>query len=376
MKILRVLTRPNLGGPTRQAVNLWHALAAAGHQTILAVGQTAAGENSVDLGAAGIPELAWGSVNAAAAGWLRVPGMQRGFGGLGDLRAYRGLREVIRSFGPDVVHSHTSKAGLLGRMAARREQVPVIAHTFHGHVLRDYFLPTTAWVMRRVERALAARSDLLFAVSESCAAELGELGVAAAIRVIPPAVDTSLAAAGERQTARRHLGLPLDRPLLACVGRLVPIKRVDRFLALVAALPEVDGVVFGDGPLRAQLERQANPRVRFFGDCEDLPRWLAAFDALVIPSQREGLPLCGVEAAAAGVPAIGFDVPGVRDLIGACGSDLVVPLNRGIAGLAAAVVRVLAGPVQLRGAAELCAACAPSRVAAELARAYAAAMST
>ena len=351
MRVLRVVTRPNVGGPMRQAVALWHAHLALGMRTLLVVGRCARGEAAFDLDALGIPRVTTAQLRAdgaRAAGVLEVADLGRGLAPHADRRAEQAVREAIAAFAPDVVHTHTTKAGIVGRRAAWAAGVPVVAHTFHGHVLQDYFAWPLARLLRGVERRLAARTTLLFAVSPSCAEELAALGVAprGRIHVVPPAVDAAPFAATSREQARRRLGVAGDRPLVAFAGRLVPIKNPLLFAALVDALPGVEGHVFGDGPLRVDAELRAPRRVVWHGARTDLHDVLAGFDALVLPSEREGCPLAAVEAFAAGVPVVGFDVPGVRDALEAWGAGVLVRRRAGVAGLAGAVGALLADPRQ------------------------------
>lgn len=379
MRVLRVLTRPNLGGPARQAVALWHAHRALGVQTLLAVGGCRAGETPLDLAAAGIPPLVGASIDPHSAGFVVVPQLDNRVIGGGLWSARAALARLCRAFQPDVVHTHTSKAGLVGRIAARGSGA-VLAHTFHGHVLRDYFGPLRSLLLRWCERALARRTELLFCVSDSCAEELAELGIAPRTRliVVPPAV--AVAPPMDRETVRRRLGVPQDAWLAAVIGRLVPIKRVDRFVAAVALLPGCRGHVYGSGPLQRRLVQQARGiAVEWLGPAVDAPQRLSGYDVLVLPGRREGLPLVAVEAFAAGVPVVGFEVPGVRDVIG-IGGGLLVPEAAGAAGLAAAMRRLredaaLRAECIRRGRAAL-PVFAPEAVAAQLAAAYRSARST
>ena len=341
---MRVLTRPNLGGPTRQAIALWHAQAALGVRTLLVTGTVDASETLLSPEAHGVPELALPAALAMgeqAVGWVVLPGLERGFAPLGDRRARAAQLALLRRHRPDVVHTHTSKAGWLGRSAARQAGVPTV-HTFHGHVLQGYFPAPLAWWLRQLERRLAGRTDRLVAVSASCADELAAAGVAPRDRfvVVPPAVPGGPVL--PRAEARRRLAIAPEERRIVCVGRLVPIKRVEHFLQMLAALPGVSGDVVGEGPLRAALQA-AGGGARFRGAEPDIAALLSAYDVLVLPSVREGHPLVAVEAMRAGVPVVGYDVPGVRDAL-AGGRGRLVPVAAGPLGLADAVREALAAP--------------------------------
>jgi len=380
VRVLRVLTRPNLGGPTRQAIALWHAQRALGVKTLLVTGAVDDAENALLPSAAGVPALDLRLAlqeGPAAEGWVTVPTLGRGVAVIDDLRARATLRRLVLAKRPHVVHTHTSKAGWLGRSVAAKAGVPVVAHTFHGHVLADYFGRIPSAMLARLEARLARRTDLLFAVSRSCADELAAAGVAPRDRfhVVPPAV--AVPEVLSRALARERLGIPAEQRRLACVGRLVPIKRVADFVALVAATDGWWGDVVGDGPERAALTAQANAiaagRVTMRGVVPDLPALLPAYDALVIPSVREGWPLVAVEAFAAGVPVVGYDVPGVRDAL-ADGRGVLVPPAAGPPGLAAAVTGLLAAPERVAACVAAARAAgpefAPAAVAERLLREY------
>lgn len=347
MRVVRILTRPNVGGPTLQAVALWHAQRRLGVRTLLVVGRCRDGEAAVDLAALGVPPLAAAAIGADSEGFVELPTLGTRWSLRRDRASGRELRACLQRARADVVHTHTSVAGFVGRRAARAVGVPVVAHTFHGHVLRDYFGAPVSFALRRLEAWLAARTDLLFAIGPTCADELAALGVAPRQRltVLAPAVPMPQFAS--RAAARARLGIDAAAWQVACIGRLVPIKRTAAFVAAIAALPSCRGDVHGDGPLRAELERAAAAaadRVRFFGSTAVVRELLPAYDALVIPSAREGCPLVAVEAFGAGVPVVGFDVPGVRDVLTQWGSGVCVDAAAGPAGLAAALQQLAADP--------------------------------
>lgn len=338
-RVLRLLTRPNVGGPTRQAVCLWHAHKDMGLRTLLVVGKCDPNEPSVDLAAAGIPEMTPTEVLKAgpkSEGFVVLPQLRRRPSPMTDPPALRGICRLLQGFQPQVLHSHTTKAGYLGRKAAAELKVPVAAHTFHGHVLRSYFWKPIQNLLRNMEKRLAPFSNLLFAVSPSCVRELEEIGIAAPglIQIMPPAVATDAFTATERSAARAFLNVPEDQWLVAHVGRLISIKRVDLFLEGLNTLGGIIGHVYGSGPDSSRLGPMAPPHGQLMGLAEDLPSRLAAYDALAITSEREGCPLVGVEAFAAGVPVVGFDVPGIEDLLGPWGGGLLVPRESGAQGIA------------------------------------------
>lgn len=381
MRVMRILTRPNVGGPTGQAIALWHAFAQRGVPTLLVTGATDAAEPMLAPTEHGVPAMEWQAALAAgpaASGWVQLPALQRGIAPFADRAALVALRKLLAAHRPDVVHTHTSKAGWIGRRAAVAADVAVVAHTFHGHVLQDYFWRPVSWWLGQLERRLAERTQLLFAVSPSCADELAAAGVAARQRfvVVPPAVP--LAGVLSRSAARARLQIPPAQRRIVCVGRLVKIKRIDHFVALVAALPGMHGDVVGAGPLRAALQRQVEQvalgRVLCRGVRPGIAAELSAYDALVLPSVREGCPLVAIEAFAAGIPVVGYDVPGVRDALAHWGRGTLVPVSSGPAGLAAAVQAVLAGTAPDNSAAV--GRFAPTAVADQLLGAYRAALIT
>jgi glycosyltransferase involved in cell wall biosynthesis len=356
LRVLRVLTRPNLGGPTRQVIALWHEFERLGVRTLLVTGVARGVESMLSPAEAGVPRLSLADVErlgTEATGWVEVPAMHRGFAPFGDRAALQTLGRLLQLQRPDVVHTHTSKAGMLGRRAAVRAGVPVVAHTFHGHVLRDYFRWPVARALRWLEARQARRTTLLFAVSASCADELAELGVAPRSRfvVVPPAVP--LPPFAERHDARERLSVPRGQRRYVAIGRLVPVKRLAHFVAAIAAMPDVHGDIVGDGPehasLQALAERLAPGRVHLRGAVRDIVRMLPAYDALVLPSVREGCPLVAVEALAAGVPVVGYDVPGVRDALLGGDAGVLVPEAAGPIGLARALA-TLAEDVVRHGA--------------------------
>lgn len=248
-----------------------------------------------------------------------------------DSRAFAQLASIMRRFRPTIVHTHTAKAGFIGRAAALTVRPrPLIVHTFHGHVLEGYFGPAKAAVYRRLEREMARFSDVLIGVSEATVDDLVRLGVAPRekFRVIPLGTDLRRFAELDREKDRRslrgELGVSENETLLLFVGRLVPIKRLDVLLNAVPRAVEhgaaVRLAIVGDGEVRAELEELAaelgiRDKVHFLGYRRDLPRIAAAADVAVLSSDNEGTPVSLIEAAASGLPAVATAVGGVPKVV-------------------------------------------------------------
>ncbi|MBI2104128.1 MAG: glycosyltransferase [Candidatus Omnitrophica bacterium] len=357
-KILRVITRLNIGGPSLHAACLSTGLDPQRSSTCLVIGEPEATEGNLI-----------GLVQGSAARVIRLPTLVRPIDPWADLRALVGLLRIVWRERPAVIHTHMAKAGALGRMAGflyngvgpgrRTGGRAVIVHTFHGHVLDGYF-PT--WVSRLfvlTERWLARWTDGLIAVSPAIRDDLllrWRIGRKAQWRVIPLGLDLSALSRMSPPGGAGALRIGL-------VGRLVPIKNPALFLQALAQLGgrdgSVTGVVVGDGPLRAPLERQAQELrldglVRFAGWQRDLASVYGGLDAACVTSWNEGTPVSLIEAMAAGRAVVATDVGGVRDLLadGAAGGAAIAPgtfevAARGIlirpgdaAGLAAALRRL------------------------------------
>jgi glycosyltransferase involved in cell wall biosynthesis len=318
IKILRLIARLNVGGPAIHVVLLSAGLDRKHFQTLLVSGRENLGEGSM--------------LDYALARGVRpliIPHIVGEFSlGPREIKALIQLTQLMRQERPDVVHTHTAKAGFLGRLAARLAGVPVIVHTFHGHVLHGYYGPMKNQLLRRMESLLARITDSLITVSDRVKQDLVAYNVAPAehIRVVPLGLelDAFLNAVAVAGAFRRGLGLHGGERLVGIVGRLFPIKNHRLFLeaaALVAQQePSVRFIVVGDGVLRPELERRSGDlgiadRVIFTGWRRDLPAIYADFDVLAVTSHNEGTPLSAIEAMAAGCPVVATRVGGLPDLI-------------------------------------------------------------
>jgi glycosyltransferase involved in cell wall biosynthesis len=346
-----VIARLNLGGPAHQvAVLSGRRLDPERYETLLVHGRLAPGEES----AAHLVERE--GVRA-----VHLPSLGQPISPVEDLRALIALRGLIRRFRPHIVHSHTAKAGFLARSAALSaglggRSVPKLVHTFHGHVLSGYFGPAKTQLYRRLERALAKRTDVLVGVSEATVAELVEMGIAPpdrfrAIRLGLDLEPLTRAAAnpGAGADVRSRLGLGEEDVLFTFVGRLAPIKRVDLLIDAFAAARQRDPrcrlLIVGDGELRGELEARARQSgvdgsIHFDGYRSELAPVFAASDCVVISSDNEGTPVSLIEAGACGCPGLATDVGGVTEVVG-LDAGIVVPaddvdaLGSGMARLAA-----------------------------------------
>jgi glycosyltransferase involved in cell wall biosynthesis len=339
--VLRIFSRLNIGGPAVHVILLSAGLRPLGYETRLVVGTESPREGNM------LPLAAEKNVICEAMG-----GLGREVAPLSDLRALAGLYRLMRSWRPQIVHTHTAKAGLLGRLAARAAGVPTVVHTFHGHVLRGYFGPTKTAFYRWLETRLATAADALVAVSETVKQDLVDLGIARAekIRVVPLGLELAhLTGALPRGALRREAGIPEAAPLVGMVGRLVPIKDAPGFLRaariVLAEKADVRFALVGDGEDRAALEAQARDlgldgRVTFFGWKRDLAAVYGDLDVVVNASLNEGTPVALIEALAAARPVVATRVGGTPDLLGAGARGRLVPPGEPAA-LARAILETL-----------------------------------
>jgi glycosyltransferase involved in cell wall biosynthesis len=321
IKILRVIARLNMGGPALHVAYLTAGLRERGYDTTLVAGTLARGEDSMAFVAEGL------GVEVVS-----IPELGREISPFRDLFATFRLAALIRRERPQILHTHTAKAGTVGRVAALlagRARPPIVVHTFHGHVLRGYFGPVRSGFFRLLERWLAKHTTALVAVSPQVRDDLVTLGVAAPEKFTVVRLGIELdervgAEANGREETRRYLGIPPKRFAVGWVGRMTAVKRtddvLDGFKRLRARGVDATLCLVGDGPDRAGLERRAHELgiirdTLFLGYQEDVGPLYAAFDALVLPSGNEGTPVSVIEALAAGTPVVATRVGGVPDVV-------------------------------------------------------------
>ena len=337
MKILRIIARLNVGGPARHVVWLTDGLRANGYDTTLVTGVVPPGEDDMTYFArsAGVtPHV--------------IPQMSREISLRDALASWKVFRLMLRER-PDLVHTHTAKAGTVGRVAGLlyRWLTPAaligkpracrFVHTYHGHVFHSYYGPAKTKLFLTIERALARLiTDRILVVSEQQRREINEdfnVGRREQFTVIPLGLDLSLFSdwQAKRRCLREELNASDDELLIGIVGRLTEIKNHAMFLRAAARLKQLSNstdqrrmrfVIIGDGSLRRTLEEQARELgladdVVFLGTREDPGIFYPALDMVALTSHNEGTPLTLIEAMASERPVVSTAVGGVVDLLGA-----------------------------------------------------------
>ena len=307
-RVVRVITRLNIGGPARQALLLTKALRGDWPTLLLA----------------GTPQFREGELSDPEVDVERVP-LVRPIRPVLDVRAYRRLTDLMRRTEPAIVHTHMAKAGFLGRSAAYRSSPKTkTIHTFHGHVLDGYFKEPIRRLFVGIERRLAARTDALVAVSDEIRDQLLELRIGTPDRfvVIPLGFDlSSLLAVGPRSGwLRGRFGLDNATPLAGVLGRLAPIKDHATLFKAIARTTRVHLAVLGDGEMRAELEALAMSlgvadRIHFCGWVTDIAAAISDLDIVVLTSRNEGSPVALIEALACARPVVATDVGGVKSVV-------------------------------------------------------------
>jgi len=338
-----------MGGPALHVAYLSAGLRDRGYETTLVAGNVGAGEQS----------MAYVAQEQGVSVTL-IPHLHREISPVRDLLATFRLAKMIRQQRPHILHTHTAKAGAIGRLAAvlaGKARPTIVVHTFHGHVLRGYFGPGRTAIFKSLERLLARTTDTLIAVSPEVRDDL------VALKVAPPEkfavirlgieLDERVAAVEEaRLRTRRVMGVPDDRFLVGWIGRMTGVKRTVDVLRSFRLLRDrgVDACLcmVGDGPEREQIEQLAR-ELGLMRDClfpgyqEDVGAFFAAFDAFVLPSGNEGTPVTAIEALASGCPVVATRVGGVPDVVRDGEDGFLVELGD-LDGLADALARLAADP--------------------------------
>ena len=311
VKVMQVIARMNVGGPAVLVADLMRNLDHERFSTVLVTGYC--DENESDY----LGEVAQ---DVAA---VRIPGLGRSVSPLKDLSAFFLLIKEIRRFKPDVIHTHTAKAGVLGRLAGliARPQAKRF-HTFHGHLLHGYFSPSKTRLVILLEKALGFITDTFIAIGNVVKNDLVRAGIAqdSKFEVIYPGLQDL--DRYPKTDARATLDLDRSKTYLVFVGRLTTIKRPERLIGLARFLkdkhPECWLLIAGAGELletlRAQAQREDLP-ISFLGWRSDIGMILSASDTAVLCSDNEGIPLTLIQASQAGLPIVSTDVGSVSDIV-------------------------------------------------------------
>lgn len=328
-KILRIINRLNLGGPTFNAAYLTKYLSPE-FETLLVAGMIDETEESSGF-----------ILREMGLQPVYIPEMYREIHLLKDRKAYLQLKKIIADFKPDIVHTHAAKAGTLGRLAAASCKVPVILHTFHGHVFHSYFSAWKSNLFIQIERYLAKQSTCIISISEKQKQELAavyNICTAEKIAVVPLGFDLkkfSEDLPGKRKIFRDQYKVADDEIVVVIVGRLVPVKNHALFLRTLKSVlnhtqKKVRAFIIGDGESREQLEHlAASINLDFTNYTRDprradltLTSWIkkidevyAGADIVALTSLNEGTPVSLIEAQAAGKPIVTTDVGGIRDIV-------------------------------------------------------------
>lgn len=328
-RVLRILNRLVIGGPSKNAVYLTKYLQPE-FDTLLVIGGREDHEQDADFLASShgiVPHC--------------IPEMKRAISFNSDWAAYQKLKKLIREFKPDIVHTHAAKSGALGRMAAKHCGVPVIVHTFHGHVFHSYFNSFKTNIYIRAERYLAGFTDAIIAISEVQKKELaGDFKIAPADKfsIIPLGLDLDnfiTDQENKRNKFRNEFGLDEEIIAIGIIGRLVPVKNHALFLKgikklLETSTREIKAFIIGDGENRESIEQTAkssgikftrhtdtiHPHPLIFTSWRtDVDVVFAGLDIVALTSMNEGTPVSLIEAQAAGKPIVSTRVGGISDVV-------------------------------------------------------------
>lgn len=322
IKVLRIINRFNLGGPTYNATFLTAFLSPDFDTTLIGGAHEEHEGDSLF-----IPER-YGVKPQI------ISSLKRNVNYKNDRAALKEIRQIIRELKPDVVHTHASKAGAIGRLAAHKEKVPVIVHTFHGHVFHSYFGKLKTLFYKTIERRLAKKTDAIIAISEIQKNELVQhhkIAPENKFRVVPLGFDLSIFQenhAAKRNAYRNMHNLDADTVAIGIIGRLTAIKNHDLFLAVIERLSKkskekIAVFIIGDGELKEEIETKAKLIEQTLGKSifvftsweKNVANVLPGLDIVSLTSLNEGTPVSLIEAQAANVPVITTNVGGVADVV-------------------------------------------------------------
>jgi glycosyltransferase involved in cell wall biosynthesis len=320
IKVLRIINRFNLGGPTFNAAFLTRFINDE-FETILVGGVHDEGETD-----------SYHILKQYEVPYILIPELRRTPNVLLDRKAYKKIKDIIEIEKPDIVHTHASKAGFIGRKAAKSSGVPIILHTFHGHVFHSYFNAVKTKAVKMLERRLAKQSTGIIAISEKQKEELvkaHQICTAEKVQVIPLGFDLnrfSVDKVKNRVEVRKKWGIEKQEVAIAIIGRLAPVKDHAYFLDIIAELAKrtdqkIKVFIVGDGTERAAIEgrlKALNKGTEFVYMTSwilDIAAFNHGMDIICLTSKNEGTPVSLIEAQAAGLPVVTTDVGGIKDVV-------------------------------------------------------------
>jgi len=316
MKILRVITRLNIGGPARQAIDLNRELIKRGHEVKLVTGPCPEHEGGTTM-----EQEALTTFSCSNFGYIFS--LQREISLKKDIYAFTALRKVIKNFKPDIVHTHMSKAGFFGRLAALAVRPrPKLVHTFHGHTFHSYFGRVKSWVFLQIERWLAKKTDTIVTISETQFNEIVDrYKIRAKRAIVKILLGFDLSEFLEIPEFEYINGTHLK---IGIVGRVVSVKNHKLFIDFLHQMSDsfcISGFILGDGEGTERLVNYATERgvslfVVGWKEPEKMSYWYKELDIVVCTSKNEGTPVSLIEAMAAGRLVVSTPVGGVPDLIG------------------------------------------------------------
>lgn len=335
MNVVHIIARLNVGGPAFELQALQAEFPKLGVNSTIIAGYCEHDEKEfLDL-------------NLIAGPIYRVASLKRRISPISDFKSFLTLRKLLIDLKPDIVHTHTSKAGLLGRVAAITiAPRPGIVHSFHGHVFEGYFREPSVFLILRIERILAHFTNLILCVGSKTKEEvvLRKVAPAEKVAVVPTA--RLIERGPSKGRVRSNLRIGMTQIVVAYVGRLAPIKRIDRLVEVIRLLESerhITWLILGDGQDRKLIEsakRTFDVDIRFLGWKNDLHNFLPCVDIAVLVSDNEGTPLSIVDAGYFGVPTVSTKVGSVSDLIQDSFNGLLVkPTAPDIAGAIKSLVK-------------------------------------
>jgi glycosyltransferase involved in cell wall biosynthesis len=332
IKVLRIINRFNIGGPTYNATFLTRFLSD-DFETLLIGGLPEKGESD------SLHILEEYGVEP-----ILLPEMKRKPNFLSDRKALRRIKEIIAEYKPDIVHTHASKAGALGRKAALDMKVPVVIHTFHGHVFHSYFGKVKTELYKFIERKLAQKSTGIIAISDLQKKELVntyQIAHESKVKVIPLGFDLekfNRNLSEKRKIVRDKFQISEDQIAIAIIGRLAPIKNHSLFLQSVELLhgqteKKLVFFIVGDGELRDVIAQKVSELtkkgvdIRMTSWIKDINEFNAGMDIICLTSNNEGTPVSIIEAQASQVPVVSTNVGGVQNVMIDNETGYIVPKN-------------------------------------------------